>query len=41
MLKQPTSVLPSKVLSKDKKTNEAVHRHHFKQQMARERNKLS
>jgi hypothetical protein len=35
MLKNPTAQLPARVLSKDKKTNEAVHRHHFKKQIAR------
>lgn len=35
------SQVPASVLSKDKKTNEAVQRHHFKKQVSQQRNKLS
>jgi hypothetical protein len=41
MLKAQSEPLPAKVLSKDKKTNEAVQRHHFKKQISHQRNKLS
>lgn len=42
MLKSTISEeIPAKLLSRDKKTNETIHKQHFKRKMANERNKLS